>query len=60
MGGKKEEIVDQVDENERNWDIAWNLFCTGGPEPPAHPKADHAYNIDKKKYIALKMNVAGG
>ena len=37
----------------RDWDKAWNNICAGqGGEPANHPKADHPYNINRKKHIA--------
>ena len=43
----------EAEQLERNWDQAWNDFCKGqGGEPPNHPKTDHPYNQNRKKFIA--------
>ena len=46
------DTVDNQEQLERDWDKAWQAFTSGqGPEPDPHPKADHPYNVDRKKYI---------
>jgi len=44
--------ADNFEQLERDWDKAWQAYVAGsGGEPNDHPKADHPYNVDRKKYI---------